>query len=347
MANKEIFKLLEGITNDDKPAGPTFHKYSRTMFIDGLNLFFRNFATLNYINQDGVHIGGLGGFLRSIGTLVKAIQPTSVYIIFDGMGSSTNRKNLVPEYKSNRGITRMTNWDIFDSIDDEDEAKYGQIGRLVHYLKCLPVTVISIDKAEADDVIAYLAKRVTQSQPNSKAFIVSSDKDYLQLVNDEITVYRPSEKDFYTYNTVVEKTGVLPENFIVLKTLTGDNSDSVKGIKGMGAKTAVKLFPELLSKPITFDEVIKIAEEKHTSNILYSKLLFEEQQLRRTYRIMDLHNPILDERQIEIIEEHLTTPTPKIRLSEFLTMHTEDGLQALVKAPNYWVAETFSKVKGF
>ena len=347
---KPDFKsMLDNLVEEEVKAvkQSTFHKHSRTMFVDGLNLFFRNFATLNYINQDGVHIGGLAGFLRSLGTLIKVIQPTSVYLIFDGMGSSTNRKNLIPEYKSGRGVTRMTNWDIFDSIEDEDEAKYGQIARLVHYLKCLPVTVISIDKAEADDVIAYLAKKVTQSTPQSKAFIVSSDKDYLQLVNDEITVYRPTEKDFYTYATVVDKMGVLPENFILLKTLTGDNSDSVKGIKGMGAKTAVKLFPQLKTEPITFNDLITIAEGKYKDNVLYSRLIFEEEQLRKTHKIMDLHNPILDEGQIELINELSSAPTPKLRPGEFLKMYHEDGLGHILKAPNYWIAETFSTVKGF
>ncbi len=64
--------------------------------IDGLNMFLRNFAVLNYVNQDGVHIGGLGGFLRSLGSLVNNVKPTSIYIIFDGIGSSQNRKNLLP-----------------------------------------------------------------------------------------------------------------------------------------------------------------------------------------------------------------------------------------------------------
>ena len=345
--NKDLFKLLDGITQDSQPAQPTFNKHSRTMFVDGLNLFFRNFATLNYVNQDGVHVGGLGGFLRSIGTLIKVIQPTSVYIVFDGMGSSTNRKNLVPEYKSNRGITRLTNFEIFDSIEEEDEAKYGQISRLVHYLKCLPVATIAVDKAEADDVIAYAAKRITQSKPNSKAFIVSSDKDYLQLVDDKITVYRPTEKDFYTYSTVVDKMGVLPENFILLKTLTGDNSDSVKGIKGMGVKTAIKLFPQLRETPITFKDLVTISEAKYKDNVLYSRLVFEQEQLQKTHRIMDLHNPILDEGQIQQVNEYLEIPTPKLRPGEFLKMYHEDGLGHILKAPNYWIAETFSTVKSF
>ncbi len=79
---------------------PQSNRHDRVLVIDGLNLFLRNFAVLNFVNEEGTHIGGLAGFLRSLGSLIKQIQPTSVYIIFDGVGSSTNRKNLLPEYKS-------------------------------------------------------------------------------------------------------------------------------------------------------------------------------------------------------------------------------------------------------
>lgn len=107
MNTDELFKLLDNVNQEDKDE-PTSNKHSRVVLVDGLNLFLRNFAVLNYINSDGVHIGGLGGFLRSLGFLINNIQPTSVYLVFDGIGSSNNRKNLLPEYKSGRHQTRVT-----------------------------------------------------------------------------------------------------------------------------------------------------------------------------------------------------------------------------------------------
>ena len=94
--SKELLGLLNSINEKQD------NKYGeRIILIDALNLFFRNFATLNMVNPtNGAHIGGLGGFLRSLGTLIKQTQPTQVYIVFDGIGSSNNRKNLIPEYKS-------------------------------------------------------------------------------------------------------------------------------------------------------------------------------------------------------------------------------------------------------
>ena len=156
---------------------------------------------MNIVNPQGVHVGGLGGFMRSLGSLINQIQPTSVFVVFDGMGSSTNRKNLLPEYKSGRNLARITNWEVFEDLEDEDDAKITQIVRIAHYLKCLPVKTVAIDKAEADDIIAYYSD-ILPKKYNSKCFIVSSDKDFIQLINDDVTVYRPIEREYYTKSTV-------------------------------------------------------------------------------------------------------------------------------------------------
>ncbi len=99
---------------------PTSERY---LLIDGLNLFFRNFSAINAVNSNGVHIGGLGGFFRSLGALIRTIQPTQVYVVFDGPGSSNNRKNIIPEYKSARNITRVTKHELFDNLEEEDDKK--------------------------------------------------------------------------------------------------------------------------------------------------------------------------------------------------------------------------------
>ena len=202
---------------------------------------------LNMVNPDGVHIGGLGGFFRSLGALIRQIQPTQVYVVFDGAGSSNNRKNLLPEYKSGRNLQRITNWDAFDDLEDEDDAKIDQIVRIIQYLKSLPVKTVSLDKVEADDIIAYLGSVIPKT-PKDKVFIVSSDKDFLQLINENVIVYRPMEKEYYTESTVIEKFKMSPNNFILYKTLMGDNSDKVAGVKGLGPKKLYKLFPELGEK---------------------------------------------------------------------------------------------------
>ena len=240
MKRKELLKLLDNLEEQDTVSS---NRYDRVLLIDGLNLFFRNFAMMNIVNSQGVHVGGLGGFIRSLGSLINQIQPTSVFVVFDGMGSSTNRKNLLPEYKSGRNQHRITNWEVFEDLEDEDDAKINQIVRIAHYLKCLPVKTVAIDKAEADDIIAYYSDILPKTY-NSKCFIVSSDKDFIQLINDNVIVYRPIEKEYYTKDTVKEKFGVLTENFILYKTLLGDNSDKIAGVKGLGIKGLLKKIPK-------------------------------------------------------------------------------------------------------
>ena len=176
MKRKELLKLLDNLVEEQETVSA--NRYDRVLLIDGLNLFFRNFAMMNIVNPQGVHVGGLGGFIRSLGSLINQIQPTSVFVVFDGMGSSTNRKNLLPEYKSGRNQHRITNWEVFEDLEDEDDAKINQIVRIAHYLKCLPVKTVAIDKAEADDIIAYYSQHLPEKY-GSKCFIVSSDKDFI------------------------------------------------------------------------------------------------------------------------------------------------------------------------
>lgn len=344
MANNDLLELLNSM--DKEPETPS-SPHERVLFIDGLNLFFRNFAMLNIVNEHGVHVGGLGGFIRSLGTLINAIQPTSMYVIFDGENSSMNRKNILSEYKAGRHQSRITNWEIFEDVEDEHDAKVDQIVRLIDYLKCLPVKTIALDKVEADDIIAYLAKNITNNNDNSRAFIVSSDKDFIQLVSNKICVYRPIEKDYYTPDTIKKKFGVLPENFILYKVLMGDASDKVPGIKGLGAKKLEKLFPELGERPLTLDDIIEISAEKHKEHVIYSRVVFQENDLRKNYKIMNLHNPMLNEVEENYLSSLIEENPPVLNPKPFLRFYQEDGLRHLIKNPEFWVNNQFRTLNSF
>ena len=339
--------LLELLNNMDEVNDTPSSKHDRVLLIDGLNLFFRNFAMLNIVNENGVHVGGLGGFLRSLGTLINVIEPTSMYIVFDGENSSMNRKNILSEYKAGRHISRITNWEIFNDVEDEHDAKLDQIVRLIDYLKCLPIHVTALDKVEADDIIAHLATTITQDNDDSRAFIVSSDKDFIQLVSDQITVYRPIEKDFYTRDTIVERFGVLPENFILYKVLMGDASDKIPGIKGLGVKKLMKFFPELNERILTLDDLIEISTRKYKEHVIYSRVVFEEKNLRKNYKIMDLHNPMMDDLEKKYIEDQIEKQPPVLNVVPFLKFYQEDGLRHLIKNVEFWINNQFRILNSF
>ena len=341
MDNKDLLKLLNNVVEENDTE--SLNKHDRVLLIDGLNLFFRNFAMLNFVNEEGVHVGGLGGFLRSLGTLINQINPTSVYVVFDGEGSTVNRKNLLPEYKSNRNITRITNWSIFNSLEEEHEAKVDQIVRLIHYLKCIPVKTVALDKVEADDIIAHLSKKLS-TEYNSKVFIVSSDKDFVQLINKNIVVYRPIEKDYYTEDTVKEKFGIPASNFILYKVLLGDSSDRVKGIKGLGEKTILKKFPELVEKTLSLGDIFTISEGKIKDHVVYSRVIFDKNSLKTSYRIMNLHNPMLDDVEKEYLNNLIESSTPELNAKTFLKFYHEDGLKHLIKNVEYWINNSFKEI---
>ena len=339
MKQKELFKLLDGIQEQ----GEETVQGERILFIDGLNLFFRNFAVMNMVNPDGVHIGGLGGFFRSLGAMIRQIDPTQVYVVFDGAGSANNRKNINPLYKSGRDLQRITNWDAFDDKKDEDDSKVDQMVRVIQYLKTLPVKTVSIDKVEADDIISYLSGVVIKD-PKDKAFIVSSDKDFIQLVNDNVIVYRPMEKEYYTEQTVIDKYKMSPKNFILHKTLLGDNSDKIKGVKGLGEKGLYKKFPELMERDMDLQDIFSICEAKFKDHVVYARVLQNMDEMEKNYKIMDLDNPMLSDREKEYLDELVNSDIPPYLPKQFVAFYNQDKLGGMIRNVEFWVKDLFEKL---
>ena len=339
MKQKELFKLLDGIQEQGEETVPG----ERILFIDGLNLFFRNFAVMNMVNPDGVHIGGLGGFFRSLGAMIRQIDPTQVYVVFDGAGSANNRKNINPLYKSGRDLQRITNWDAFDDKQDEDDSKVDQMVRVIQYLKTLPVKTVSIDKVEADDIISYLSG-VVINDPKDKAFIVSSDKDFIQLVNDNVIVYRPMEKEYYTEQTVIDKYKMSPKNFILHKTLLGDNSDKIKGVKGLGEKGLYKKFPELMERDMDLKDIFTICEAKFKDHVVYARVLQNMDEMENNYKIMNLDNPMLSTKEKEYLDKLVSSDIPPYLPEQFVAFYNQDKLGGMIRNVEFWVKDNFEKL---
>jgi len=339
MKQKELFKLLDGIQEQ----GEETVQSDRILFIDGLNLFFRNFAVMNMVNPDGVHIGGLGGFFRSLGAMIRQINPTQVYVVFDGAGSANNRKNINPLYKSGRDLQRITNWDAFDDKQDEDDSKVDQMVRVIQYLKTLPVKTVSIDKVEADDIISYLCNKVI-NKPEDKAFIVSSDKDFIQLVNDNVIVYRPMEKEYYTEQTVIDKYKMSPKNFILHKTLLGDNSDKIKGVKGLGEKGLYKKFPELMERDMDLQDIFSICESKFKDHVVYARVLQNMDEMENNYKIMNLENPMISDKEKEYLDKVVNSDIPPYIPEQFVAFYNQDKLGGMIRNVEFWVKDIFEKL---
>jgi DNA polymerase-1 len=306
------------------------------LIVDSMNTFIRSFAMLQSMNPQGHHTGGLVGFLRSLGFLMRTIDPTRIICVFDGQASSSSRKNIDPEYKANRNIKRITNWEIFDDKDDEFQSMTMQMGRLVEYLQCLPLTLISIDKIEADDTISYLAQKFRDN--NKKVTIVSSDKDFLQIVDQNIEVYSPIKKKTYGKKEVQEELGMIPENYLIMKALLGDNSDNLTGIKGLGPKTLLKEFPGIVKDPLfELKDIHKICEEKLQTKKIFAQILYDWDKVKTNYELMNLLEPRLGDYEIVHILDKIKEPTPSLQAVTFLSMLESDQIEALNKNVEGWL----------
>lgn len=331
--NKEYQKIFDSLKSEKVEESLN----SRVLLIDGLNTFLRAFTAIGWVNKDLSHIGGLTGFLRSLGYIIKLVRPTRVIVVFDGQGSSTNKRYIYPEYKANRGLNRVTNWDSFESQKDESEAITSQIVRLVYYLKTLPVDLISIDKIEADDVIGYIAGKL-----DGEITIMSSDKDYLQLVSDKISVYSPTKKKFYDRDLVLSEFGVTPKNFLTQKILLGDSGDNVPGVKGLGSKTMLKSFPELgTEQEISLDDILSKCEGKKK---IFESIKNYEFQLRINKRLMDLKDPNIPEEAIEEINSVLLEAKKAFHSQDFLDLYREDELGNSIPNVSMWLFNHFNEL---
>jgi DNA polymerase I len=335
--NKDFKAILDSLKESKQE---TLTRDSRVLLIDSLNTFLRSFVMINHMNPAGNHIGGLTGFLKSVGFAIRHIKPTRVVCVFDGHGGSTNKRYLYPEYKANRKINKISNWEGFETQQDESDAITNQIVRLVDYLKCLPVDLISIDKIEADDVIGYMAGKI-----EGTVHIMSSDKDYLQLVSDRVTVYSPTKKKFYTPKMIKEEFDIHPCNFLTHKVLVGDTGDNVPGVKGIGMKTLLKLYPALKEdKRVSVEEIIAHAEEAKGS---YEKIYNYRNQLLINHKLMDLEDPNIPEENKETIQALLDTPNSTMDKATFLQYYNEDSLQNSITNVAVWIYDTFDYLRHF
>lgn len=276
---------------------------SGVLIVDSTNLFIRSYSVSTHINRNGDHIGGLVGFLRSLGYIVRDFKPRKIILVFDGEGNSTNKKYLFPDYKANRGTGRVINYKIHNSKEEEEESMENQMGRLIQYLKQLPVSLVSISNYEADDVIGYLSNKYKQ---NEDVIVVSTDRDYYQLVEKNVKVYNPRIKMLVDENYIFNEFGVYPHNFLTLKVLIGDTSDNIPGVQGMKEKTTLKLFPEMGTRDVvTLDDIYRLSEERIANNKIYSRLLGFSYQLEINKKIMNIMQPNINSTYEETINESI------------------------------------------
>lgn len=349
----KLFSLFDNIKKEHRDnAGKVLFKQrtqnSDVLIIDGTNNFCRCFCVTPTLNDNGDHVGGVSGFLSSIGYAIKLLSPTRVIIVFDGKGGSLRRKSIYPDYKAGRKPPKRLNRAYEGMVDDGGEAKAlaNQMSVLAEYLTTLPVSVIAIDHIEADDVIAYLANHVF-TKPEEKVTIMSSDKDFYQLVSDRVSVFSPIKKKVYGIQDIVNEYQIHPHNFIYYRILEGDTSDNITGINGIGLKTAIKRFPMLLdSEKTSIEKLLSYATDKMNESKIYAKVSEGTKTLEINHKLMQLAEPdFAGSLQANIIDA--ASKKYSLNKFEFIQLLTRYGMHQSIPNYNVWIQEVFQPLTIF
>ncbi len=344
MIDKDIFKRLMAEMEEEHESADSLTLNSKVLIIDGLNTFIRAFSVNPATNVDGVHVGGITGFLRSIGYAIKTIQPTRVIITFDGKGGSARRKKLFPDYKANRKVkSKLNRSDSFSNVDDERQSMEMQISRTFTYLQYLPVSLAVIENIEADDSMAYITKQLL---PDSQVVIMSTDKDFLQLVNDRISVWSPTKKILYTPQTVVRDYQIPPHNFLTYRILEGDKSDNIPGIPGAGLKTIINRFPRILYPELFTVDMLLEDAEKGTLKI-HENILNNKKMLELNTKLMQLDEVDISAGAKSKLRQIVNSPVPELNKFDFSTTFLKDQLQHTIKNVESWLTQVFVKLNKF
>lgn len=265
----------------------------KVLIVDGLNSYIRCFCAVPTMNEDGDHMGGVTGFLKSIGKAIRTFRPTRVIIAFDGRGGSARRRKIFPDYKENRKTMNRLNrtYEGWKNKEEEKASMNYQLVTLAQILSCLPVTVMAPANVEADDVIAYCAHLIEER--DGQAIIMSTDKDFLQIVSDNIELYNPIKKKSYGVDDVLDEYGIHPNNFAVFRAMDGDKSDNIPGVRGVGRKLLLRNFPQLADEDrVDIDSILEFAGAQKKGK-LFENIHANREIIERNYELMQLADAMM------------------------------------------------------
>ncbi len=235
----------------------------KLVLIDGSSYIYRAYYALPPLTSPkGVPTGAIYGFIRMITKLLNEINPDYIAVVFD-KSAKTFRHEKYQDYKANRKET-------------PDDLKI-QIPIIKKIINLFGIKVIEKEGFEADDIIATLAKKAKEKE--FEVYIITPDKDFFQLVEDGIYVFNPINEKLYDIQGVKEKYGIYPYQFVDYQAIVGDAVDNIKGVKGVGPKTASKLLNEygnlegILNNLDKLPERIKTAFEEAKDNLEKNRFL--------------------------------------------------------------------------
>jgi len=271
--------------------------------IDGSGFIFRAFHGLpQMVRSDGTPVNAVFGFTKMIMKLIDDTDADHIAVIFD-KARKTFRSDIYPAYKAHR--------------PPPPEDLIPQFALVQEATRALNVPAISLEGYEADDIIATYAREAAEL--GAEVTIVSSDKDLMQLVNDQVTMLDAMKNKVIRTEQVIEKFGVGPEKVIEVQALAGDSSDNVPGVQGIGVKTAAQLLEEYGDLETLLARAGEIKQPKRRE-----KLLEQADMARISRQLVTLKDDVpLDQR---IADFAVCKPDPET----LLTFLQDQGFRSLV-----------------
>ena len=282
----------------------------RAILVDGNNLLIRSYYATAYTgnlmkNSDGFPTNALFGFVNMINKIINEEKPEYMMIAFDK--GHNFRQDMYDNYKDGR-------------IETPSDLKI-QFPVAKELCTLMGIKYIEVDNYEADDIIGTFA-RMADEDKNYNATIISSDKDLLQLISDEVNVKLLKQKDYILMDEAVffEYYGIKPIRMIDLKSLMGDPSDNIPGVKGIGEKTAIGL----LQKYATLDGVYEHIDE--IKGKLKEKLLVDKDNAYFSYKLATIYKTI----DFEYTFEDIKYNGPMV--DELISKYKELGFNSFLKS---------------
>ena len=301
----------------------------RLLIIDGQNMFIRNYVMSPQLDINGNPIGGLTGFMRSLQKEVRRAKPDRVAICWEGPGGSQKRREKNKNYKLGRKAPRLNREYTFATPEEERENKYSQLVRLTEYLDNLPILQLSIENVEADDIIAWLCHCNEYSV--WQKLIISNDKDFIQLCDDKTVLVRPGKnEEVLNKNNVLEQYNIHPRNFAWARAITGDKSDNLEGVKGLGLATVAKRFSFLSeNQDYTLKDIMTHAKNNNSKIKAYQNVLDSEEIIASNYEIMQLYTSTISSQGANKLKYAIKNDGVDLNRSQIRKMLLKDGIGTL------------------
>ena len=300
----------------------------RVLVIDALNMFLRAFIVDPSLSQHGQPIGGIKGSMKILQKLVRITKPNEIVICWDGPNGSQKRKTLNSSYKEGRKPLRL-NRAVHNLTENEElQNKLWQQMRTIDYFNQMPIIQLMLERVEADDIISYVCN--SRHYDGWQKVIVSNDKDFLQLCDDETVVYRPTTDKIETKKTVIESLGIHPTNMALARAMDGDASDNLPGVNRVGMKTIATKLPFMKDeRSITIDELIEYCENTESKLKVFKTIAESRKLIEHNYDMMQLYSPLISVQGKQTIDYALENFECDFQKTELLKLMVEDGFGEL------------------